>query len=81
MKLKWFVLVKFLKQVSLKACMIRLGIWLQEVLLKKYFLIMASIAKNQKFSILTTRREVDVPVDWTGDNKQRVPPQKFKVFY
>ena len=81
MKLKWFVLVTFLKQVSLKACMIRLGIWLQEVLLKKYFLIMASIAKNQKFSILTTRREVDVPVDWTGDNNQRVPPQKFKVFY
>ena len=81
MKLKWFVLVTFLTQVSLKACMIRLGIWLQEVLLKKYFLIMASIAKNQKFSILTTRREVDVPVDWTGDNKQRVPPQKFKVFY
>ena len=71
----------FLKQVSLKACMRRLGIWLQEVLLKKYFLIMTSIAKNQKFFILTTRREVDVPVDWIGDNKQRVPPQKFKVFY
>ena len=23
----------------------------------------------------------DVPVDWIGDNKQRVPPQKFKVSY
>ena len=24
-------------------------------------------------------KEDDVPVDWIGDNKQRVPPQKFKV--
>ena len=26
-----------------------------------------------------SRREVDVLVDWIGENKQRVPPQKFQV--
>ena len=26
-----------------------------------------------------SRREVDVPVDWIGQNKQRVSPQEFKV--
>ena len=28
-----------------------------------------------------SRREDDVPVDWIGQNKQSVPPQKFKVSY
>ena len=28
-----------------------------------------------------SRREVDVPVDWIGQIKERVPPQKFKVSY
>ena len=28
-----------------------------------------------------SRREVDEPVDLVGQNKQRVPTQKFKVSY
>ena len=28
---------------------------------------------------LLSRKEVEVPVDWIGENKKRVPPQKFKV--
>ena len=27
------------------------------------------------------RKEVDVPMDWIGNDKQRVPLQKFKVSY
>ena len=30
---------------------------------------------------LLSRREVEVPVDWIGDNKKCVLPQKFKVSY
>ena len=30
---------------------------------------------------LLSRTEVEVPVDWIGENKKRVPSQKFKVSY
>ena len=30
---------------------------------------------------LLSRKEVEVPVDWTGENKKSVPPQKCKVDY
>ena len=30
---------------------------------------------------LLSRREVEVPVDWIGDTKKCVLPQKFKVSY
>ena len=26
-------------------------------------------------------REIDISVDWIGENSQRIPPQKFKTFY
>ena len=28
-----------------------------------------------------SRREIDISVDWIGENSQRIPPQKFKTFY
>ena len=28
-----------------------------------------------------SRREVDIPVDWIGENSQRFAPQKFKTSY
>ena len=30
---------------------------------------------------LLSRKEAEVPVDWIGENKKSVPPQKFKVDY
>ena len=30
---------------------------------------------------LLSRKEVEVPVDWIGENKKSVPPQKCKVDY
>ena len=28
---------------------------------------------------LLSQREIEVPIDWIGENKNRIPPQKFKV--
>ena len=28
-----------------------------------------------------SRREVDTPADWIGENSQHIPPQKFKTSY
>lgn len=33
----------------------------------------------QNANSLLSRREVEVPIDWVGENKKRIPPQKFKV--
>ena len=30
---------------------------------------------------LLWRREVEVPIEWVGEDKMRVPTQKFKVSY
>ena len=43
----------------------------------KYINDMSNIAKND--GVVRSRREVDVPIDWMGEKKQRVPPRKFKV--
>ena len=28
-----------------------------------------------------SRREVDIPVDWIGENSPCIPPQRLKTFY
>ena len=38
----------------------------------------SNIAQNAG---LLSRKEVEVPVDWIGENKKSVPPHKFKVDY
>ena len=39
----------------------------------------SKIARNAD-GLLSTK-QVEVPVDWIGENKKHVPPQKFKVSY
>ena len=55
--------------------------------------MVAAVAKSLKYinnisysnivqnASLLSRKEVEVPVDWIGENKKSVPPQKFKVDY
>ena len=45
----------------------------------EYINDMSNIVKNA--GVVRSRREVDVPIDWMGEKKQRVPPRKFKVSY
>ena len=47
----------------------------------KYMDDISNINLTRNAVAVLSRREVDTPVDWIGQNSQRIPPQKFKTSY